>query len=81
MKTAPTDPRWRIGKREGEVMKHKQPHFTNISFLPFRKTSPSLAQVHFLCLTNPYVAEVFSSNEFTLYYWYLNKLPLGEPNT
>lgn len=53
MKTVLADPRWRIGKREGEVMKQKQPHFTNVSFLPFRKTSLSLAQVHFTLPDKP----------------------------
>ena len=58
MKTSPTDPRWRVGRREGEVMKQKQPHFTNVSFLPFRKTSLSLAQVHFTLPDKPlYVKE------------------------
>lgn len=32
---------------EGKMMKQQQPHFTNVSLLPFRKIFLSLAQVHF----------------------------------
>lgn len=44
---------WMVVKREGEIMKHKDLPFTNLSLLPFRETSLSLAQVHFTLFDKP----------------------------